>query len=108
MRTTKTITLPISKSKIVINDYITGGEKRKINDLLLKNSSVETGSTVIKGDIPLLLIYEANDLALSFLVKSIDDISDDLINRINDLHTNDYDYLKAEIDSVTNDKSFLE
>ena len=107
MRTTKTITLPKSKSIIEVYEYITGGEKRQMNDLLLSESYVETGSQVIKGSIPLSLLSKANDLAFCFLIKSIDSNSENIADKVKDLCSRDYDYLLEQINNITNDTDFL-
>ncbi len=107
MRTTKIITLPKSQVKIEVYDYITGGEKRKMNDLLLSQSSIDTSTSTIKGDIPLSLVAQVNDLALSFLIKSIDDSVDNITDKVNEFRSDDYDYLIAEINKITNSTDFL-
>jgi hypothetical protein len=107
MRTTKTITLPKSKTVIEVYDYITGGEKRKMNEKLLSQSSIDTTTSTIKGDIPLSLVSEVNSLALSFLIKSIDNSTEDILTKVDDLASTDYDFLIGEINKITNSTDFL-
>lgn len=107
MRNTKKITLPTTKFEVEIYEYITGGEKRKINDLLMSSSVIDSGTQQLKGEIPMKLINEANDLALSILVKSIDNSIESIVERIKELPSLDYDFLLKEINSITNNESFL-
>ena len=107
MRTTKTITLPKSKSVVEVYDYITGGEKRQITDLLLSESYVETGSKEIKGTMPLSLLSKANDLAFTLLIKNIDGRNENITQMVGELQSKDYDYLVTEINKITNDEDFL-
>jgi hypothetical protein len=107
MRTTKTITLPKTNTEVVVYDYITGGEKRKMNEKLLSNSSIDTSTSSIKGDIPMSVVSEVNDLALSFLIKSINGNTENILKTVEDLISTDYDYLIAEINKITNTTDFL-
>ena len=100
-RETKEITLPKTQAKVVLYTYITGGEKREITKILTANISADASGQT-KGDIPVNLVHDANDKALSFMVVSIDGFE-----RASDLPSSDFDYLVTEINKVTNDTDFL-
>jgi hypothetical protein len=99
-RETKKIILPVTQKEVEIYTYITGGEKRQINEILTANLSADvTGSA--KGEIPLSVVYKANDKALELMVKLP-------IDEVNNLPSKDYDFLLNEVNQVTNDSSFSE
>jgi hypothetical protein len=97
-RPTKKIILPITKKEVEIYTYITGGEKRQINEILTAGISADT-SGQIKGDIPLSVVYKANDKALELLVLHV---------VANDLPSTDYDFLLNEVNQITKDEKFEE
>ena len=97
-RETKKITLPQTQGEVEIYTYITGGEKRQINEILTASLSADT-SGVAKGEIALSVVFKANDKALELLVVGYTD-------ELKDLPANDYDYLLEEVNKITNDTSF--
>jgi len=100
-RETKKITLPVTGKEIEIYTYITGGEKRQITEILTSGLSADvTGQA--KGEIPLSVVYVANDKALELLSVGI------TLEEINVLPSKDYDFLLAEINKVSNDTDFVE
>lgn len=99
-RETKKIKLSATGKEVEIYTYITGGEKRQINEILTANLSADmTGSA--KGEIPLSVVYKANDKALELLVLLP-------IEEINNLPNSDYEFLIGEVNKITNDSSFAE
>jgi hypothetical protein len=106
MRETKIITLPVTGLEVEVNAFVTGHEKRQITQVLLQNGSLDLKSQEIKGDIPLDLIYKANDKAVEILVKRIGDKAN-IKEAIEALPVKDYDFLYAEIDKITKDADFL-
>lgn len=102
IRPTKEIKLQVSGAKVVLNTYITGGEKRQITEVLTKNFSADTKGNTI-GEIPLSALNEANDKAIEFVVVSI---SDDY--KASDLPSVDYELLLEEINKITHNQDFLE
>jgi hypothetical protein len=98
-REIKKIILPATNKEVEIYTYITGGEKRQITEILTGNLSADlTGSA--KGEIPLTLVYQANDKALSLLVKTLNE------QEIKDLPSKDYDFLLSEVNKISNDTDF--
>jgi len=96
-----------NNTEIEIFTYITGGEKRKITEILVGNLSANTkGETT--GEIPVSLVYKANDEALKMLVVSVGGSKENVINLINSLRAKDYDHLLMEINKISNDTDFVE
>lgn len=106
-RETKTIELPVTKIKVEVFTFVTGLEKRTLTQMLLKNTSVDVKSQDIKGDIPLDLLYQANDKAVEMLVVSFDGSTEKIIENINNLPASDSEFLYQEINAITQDKDFL-
>lgn len=108
-RETKKIKLPLTGKEVVIYTFITGGEKRQINEILVGDTaSFEAGTGQVKGDIPLSKVYEANNKAVELLIVSIDEKTEDVTKILNDLPSKDYDFVYNEINEITGDKDFLD
>jgi len=105
-RETKQITLPVSKAVVELKTYITGGEKQELMRFLLKGSKVDMGDTNVK-DISIETLLSANDKAFDLLVVSINGNKENIVSTINDLRVKDYDFLKSEVDKISNDSDFL-
>jgi len=100
-RDTKKITLPITNQIVEIYTYITGGEKRQLNEILTNGISADaTGQP--KGEIPISSVYKANDKALELLVITLK------IEDINNLPSGDYDFLLLEVNKISNDTDFAQ
>lgn len=100
-RETKKITLPVTQKEVEIKTYISAGEKRQINEIITAGLSADiTGQA--KGEIPLSLVYKANDKALELLVVNM------TLAEINDLPAVDGDFLVEKVNEVSNDKEYSE
>lgn len=84
-RTTKTIELPISKVNVVLKNWLTGGEKRRIGTEDDKNAQL--------------------GLMIDTLIVSIDGKSTDLIKTVDDLHGKDFDFIFKEITEIIEESS---
>jgi len=100
-RETKKIILPITKQEVEIYTYITGGEKRQLNEILTLGISADASGQP-KGEIPISSVYKANDKALELLTATLK------IEEINNLPVGDYDFLLAEVNKVSNDSDFAQ
>lgn len=100
-RETKKIKLPVSEKEVEIYTYITGGEKRQLNEILMSGISADVSGQA-KGEIPLSSVYKANDKALELLVRNLK------IEEINNLQSVDYDFLTAEINKISNDSEYAQ
>ncbi len=86
-RETREIITPIGKQKVVIFTYLLGGEKKSF-------------------------IYaepeKAQDMIIEKVVVSIDGNSDNILERVNNMHGKDYDFIFQEISKVIEDSTFVE
>ena len=100
-RETKKINLPVTGKEVEIYTYISGGEKRQLNEILTSGISADVSGQA-KGEIPLSSVYKANDKALDLLVINLS------IEEINDLPSGDYDFLLEEVNKISNDSQYAE
>ena len=100
-RETKKVILPYTKKEVDIYTYITGGEKRKITEILTEGIKADLNGKA-QGDIALSVVYKANDMTLTLLVPSMK------IEEINDLPVTDYDFLLAQVNDITKDVAYSE
>lgn len=101
------LTLP-SGIVAVLKPWLTGREKRSLRNVFLKDVEIKThGSdaetTGFKGS----TIQEAEDAAIALVVIELDGKKEDILNRVLDLRSDDYDALLKAINSVTTDERFL-
>lgn len=106
-RTTKSITLPESKLTVEYYSYITAGEKRQITEILTSNMSA-SASGDISGEIPLSLMYKANDKAFELLIKKVGEDTNDVLSVVSGLPSKDYDFLLEAINAITNNTDYEE
>lgn len=85
-RSTKTIETPIEKHKIVVYEYLTGGDKRVI---------ISAG--------------EDRDSQLNAMVKSlivsVDGITEDILQQIDNMHGKDFDFIFTELTKIIEDSN---
>lgn len=86
-RETKEIITPVGKQKIVMYSYLLGGEKKSF-------------------------IYaepeKAQDMIIEKLIVSIDGSNENILERVNNMHGKDYDFIFREISKVIEESSFIE
>lgn len=103
-RTTKEIVTP-NGHKVIIYDYITGGEARKIQSLYMENLSAgdfkgDTKEAISK--LPVSVVYRAQEMALGLLILSVDGCpQEEAYQKAMDLREEDLDVLIQEIDEYT-------
>ena len=78
-RTTHTIETPVGKQKVVINDWMTGGEKRKMSGM---NESAAAVSLI------------------ESLVVSIDEKTDKIMETMDSMHGKDFDFILNDLGEV--------
>jgi hypothetical protein len=83
-RPTHEITTPVDSRKVVVRDWINGGEKRKL------------GGTREENVVSLI----------NAVVVSIDDKTEDLLATIDAMHGKDFDFLLAELTTITENSSY--
>lgn len=100
-RDTKEIVTPIGKQKVVIKEWLTGGEKRIVTNSLLKDvklNSKENAGFEISGE----AISKAQDIAFETIVVSIDGKEGDIAKRLLDMRSEDFDFVVTEVNLITN------
>jgi len=111
-RTTKEIVTPNGR-KVIIFDYITGGEMRKIQALYTENLSAKdlmqnvnkentTPGEVMMSKVPANIVMKAQEMALAFLIVSVDGGSKETAYQdALDMLPDDLTFLIARIDEYT-------
>lgn len=91
---TTAIKLPISGKEVVVYNYLTTGENRQIQRLMISGTKVDlnTGSV---GEVTGASLFETQDLAISFLVKDYNK------EEIDNLPVEDGDVLYQKIQEIT-------
>ena len=102
-RETKEITTP-QGHRVVINTYLTGRERRDMQSIFLKDTAIngKSGEMEIsnfKGS----TITEANDFLLKTLIVSLNGDASNAFDRVLDLHGDEYEFIKNEIDALSRD-----
>ena len=88
-RETKEIILALSKSKVVMQTWITGREQREIANIYLNSETKDNKN-----------LLEAQDKAIEMITVSIDEDTKNILDRVLDLPSKDYEQLLKEIMDV--------
>jgi len=108
-RDTLTIKTPKQGHSIVIKTYLTGREKRKVLSVFTKEMKIElVGGQPKPEGMNASLVENYENSAINETVISIDGNIDDLINRILDMPSEDYEFTLKEIYKVVNVSAFEE
>jgi hypothetical protein len=107
-RTTQEIETP-NGHKVIIYDYITGGEARQIQALYMDSLTAGDITGAGKKDVenaikhvPLTVLFKAQELALKLLIVSVDGCErEDAYDAAMNLREDDLDVLIAAIDKYT-------
>lgn len=108
-REIKTITTPIHKHKVELNAWITGQEYEDIQAPMnnIKFSLGGVGS--IKSEITAgEVVKKTEEVATNIILVSIDGDKKDLVNRLRQMHKNDYLFVLKEIDSIAKNEDFTQ
>ena len=102
-RETKEFVTPVGKNKIVAYSYLTGREKRAISDVFLRSTkfSMDENQKIKTDSVDATLTNKSRDRAISLIVVSVDGVKEDVVNKILDLRNEDYEFVVAEIDKIT-------
>ena len=88
-RETKTIKTPIGGNEVVIYTYVTGGEKRRLAEPYLRED-LEMSQKHFQGQ----------DAALNTIIVSIDGNKEDIVKKILDMHSADYDFITTAVSNI--------
>lgn len=90
---TTIITLPSGKEFVIYN-YLTGGENRQLQKILLGSATINPNTKEI-SNIPGSVIFDSQELALSFLIKDFNK------TEVDNLSQDDSDFLYSKVDEIT-------
>lgn len=93
MRETKTLTTPIGKVEVVMNAYVTGGEKRKLRDIFMDENKTDMEK-----------FNSAEDLAWQTVVVSIGGSPENIVETILNMRAEDTKFITDEVNQVTAEK----
>ena len=99
---TKIITTPNTGKEVVLKAWITGRDKRAIQSVYSDDMVIGQDNKV--SGIKASTINDAKDKTIELVVISIDGSEEDVLNKILDLPSKDYDFVISEIDKVTTDE----
>jgi hypothetical protein len=105
-RETKEITLPVSNKVVVLKSYLIGREKRALTNIFFGkglNVNLEGGVSGLDA----ASIEAAQELAWNTVIVSVDGKTDDIVNSILDLRSEDYQAVTEAVNAVTNDADFV-
>ena len=101
-RPTITVVTPTGIT-VRLNEYITGREKRALTNVFLTGDltfSADAGQVKgLKGS----MVETAEDLAIKTVVVSVDGKTDDIVNSVLNLRSEDYAFVVKEINKITAD-----
>ena len=100
-RETIIIETPKQKQKVELKTWLTGGEKRSITNSLLKGAEFtqdELQNPTIKGE----SVSEMQDNTIKAIVVSVDEKTENVLQTILDMRSEDFDFVVEEINKITN------
>lgn len=101
-RETKVIETPKEKHKVELKTYITGREIRQVEQVFYEDIDVSlVGKTADIKSVNPNLMLKSQDKMIEMLVVSVDGEKDNLLQRVLDMHSNDYHFLLNEINKVS-------
>jgi len=86
-RETKTHTTPAGK-ELVMKEWLTAGERRKVQEIMLGNESIH-GTPDMKGD----AVFKAQDMLIEVSVVSYDGDGKNILSRLLDQKAEEFDFV---------------
>lgn len=99
-RETKEIITPIDNHKVVLKSWLTGGEKRSITNTMFENTSFSSQDLKdfnLKGE----MLSKIQDESIKMVVVSVDSNSENVLEKILDMKSEDYDYVLNRCTEIT-------
>jgi hypothetical protein len=103
-RETTTITTPVGKQTLVLKTYLTGREKRDLTNVYLSGKIDFNAETQDVKGIDAGIIDKAQNLAWQTVVVSIDGKTENVVDTILDMRSDDFDFVVAEVNKITSPK----
>lgn len=107
-RETITIETPSGKHKIVLKAWITGREKRELRKPFLNEVKINVGQETAQvsefnaGEI----VEQVENKAIEIIVVSVDGQTENKLDLILDMKDEDYDFVVAEINKISQEVNF--
>lgn len=111
---TKEIITPIEKHKVILKSFITGEDDDKIKGVWrnveatmesdAKGKSIQKTAPVNMAD----KMVTAEKIAVEIIIVSIDEKTENLYRELKKMNSKDCNFVKKEIDKITEDEDFLE
>jgi len=102
--------IDVKDHKIELKDYITGGQSMELKKMQLQSAKMTNfDSQTQSGDIEmdLSITIDIQKKALEFLAISIDDIREDVVAKILDLPSQDFEKVLSIVDEIRGEKKSL-
>ncbi len=100
-REIKTVTTPVGKVAIVLKTWLSGKEKRDIQSVFLNNLSIKSGSANPNYEVKGELINQAQDKTIQSVVVSVGGKTENVLNEVLNLRSEDFEFVIDEINKVT-------
>lgn len=103
MRETKTIITPLDGHKVEILTYVTGREQREINSAVYNSASIDVqdGQPVIQNIQASQIVQAVQDKTVEMLIVGINDSNENILDRLLDMKSRDYDFVIQALNEVT-------
>lgn len=95
-----TIKTPIGGVDVVLKAWLTGREKRDINSVLFQDTEFNDGKYSISGS----KLTAVKDAAIRNVVVSVNGVTEDILNILLDMRSEDYDFIVNKVDELTSEK----
>lgn len=103
-RETKKITTPLSAQVVELRTYLIGREKRALQNIFLgKNLAVSLDAQNITG-IDAEVLEKAQELAWNTVIASIDGNAENIVEKVLDMRSEDYEFVLAAVNEITAEK----
>ncbi|MCD1627047.1 hypothetical protein K7H22_13680 [Seohaeicola saemankumensis] len=96
MEITKEIITPLGEHKVVIKTMLTGAERERVSNAIMKYAKTEDGKTFTVTDMEKVALAEKHAL-LEVSVVSVDGGTTDLLGVVRKMYEADYDFVYNEI-----------
>lgn len=105
MRETKVLTTPGGRT-VVINAYLTGREKSAIDSsitaALKLTPPAQAGERAHMSEVSGAFYAEVEQKTMSYMIVSVDGNADAPLEKLLDLPSTEYDFVKKEVDTLIN------
>ena len=106
----KEIVTPIGGSKVRLKAWLTGRERRDVRNILFENVNLSSETMNEEGvkpkyEVNASIIQKMQDKAFESVIADIDGNTEDIVNRVLNMHEKDYDFIVSEINKVTDSLS---